>query len=75
MAQLLRTAEVSAQTGIPAPTLRWWRHRNEGPKSFKLGKSVFYDADDLATWIEAEKAGTAKGGGGAAVVSAGQFSL
>ncbi|GAS88887.1 helix-turn-helix transcriptional regulator [Mycolicibacterium brisbanense] len=61
MAQLLRTAQVSEQTGIPAPTLRWWRHRQEGPASFKLGRTVVYDADDLAAWIESQKARTTRG--------------
>ena len=62
MSNLLRTAEISDQTGIPVATLRWWRHRGEGPRSFKLGKTVFYDADDVATWVESEKAKSAKGG-------------
>lgn len=62
MSVLLRTAEVSEQTGIPAATLRWWRHRGEGPPSFKLGKkTVVYLADDLTAWIAAEKAGTVRG--------------
>ena len=36
--------------------------QGEGPRSFKLGKTVFYDADDVAKWVEAQKAATAKGG-------------
>lgn len=52
MAQLLRTAEVSAQTGTPVSTLRWWRHVGEGPPSFSLGKRiVVYSADQLELWI------------------------
>jgi predicted DNA-binding transcriptional regulator AlpA len=62
MSELLRTAEISDQTGIPVATLRWWRHRGEGPRSFKLGKTVFYDADDVAAWVESEKVKTAKAG-------------
>ena len=34
--------------------------QGEGPRSFKLGKTVFYDADDVAEWVEAQKAATAK---------------
>lgn len=38
MSELLRTREVHEKTGISEDTLRWWRHRGEGPPSFKLGK-------------------------------------
>jgi hypothetical protein len=37
-------------------TLRYWRHRNIGPHSFRLGRRVLYRRDDLRTWID-EKAG------------------
>jgi hypothetical protein len=61
VSNLLRTTEISDQTGIPVPTLRWWRHRGEGPPSFKLGKTVFYAAEDLAAWVESQRAKTTKG--------------
>jgi prophage regulatory protein len=58
----LRTADLVEEFGIPETTWRWWRHRGEGPRSFKLGKAVFYAADDVAAWVESEMAKTAKGG-------------
>lgn len=58
----LRTADLVEQYGIPEATWRWWRHRGEGPRSFKLGKTVFYAAEDVAEWVESQKAATAKGG-------------
>lgn len=62
MSELLRTAEVSNQTGIPVATLRCWRHRGEGPPSFKLGKkTVVYPADGLAVWIGNQRAVSMKG--------------
>lgn len=63
---LLRTKQVTLQTGIPEGTLRWWRHRNEGPPSFKLGKktlgkkTVVYPADKLALWIASNEAASTK---------------
>jgi predicted DNA-binding transcriptional regulator AlpA len=33
-----------------------------GPRSFKLGRTVFYDENDIAAWIASEKTKTAKGG-------------
>jgi predicted DNA-binding transcriptional regulator AlpA len=58
----LKTTELAEQFGIPQGTLRWWRHKGEGPRSFKLGRTVFYDAADVAAWVEAEKTKTARGG-------------
>ncbi|OIJ35464.1 hypothetical protein BK826_08055 [Rothia kristinae] len=46
-------------------TLRWWRHVGEGPKSFTLGRRVYYDAEELQAWIETESERTARGGGAA----------
>ena len=56
-----RTAELVAQYGIPEGTWRWWRYRGEGPRSFKLGRTVFYDEADVAAWVEAQKAKTGRG--------------
>src|ERR1700737_4607671 len=61
----LTTAEVSARTGIPAATLRYWRHRNTGPRCWRQGRHVVYDVADLEARREAQKAGTERGGGGA----------
>lgn len=58
----VRTAELVKEYGIPEATWLWWRHRGEGPRSFKLGRTVFYDETDVAGWVEAQKAKTAKGG-------------
>jgi predicted DNA-binding transcriptional regulator AlpA len=58
----LKTTELAEQFGIPHSTLRWWRHRGEGPRSFKLGRTVFYDSADVAAWVAAEKARTERGG-------------
>ena len=56
--ELLDTKEVTGRTGIPAETLRYWRHRNEGPPSWKLGKRVVYDAAELQAWINQQRAAT-----------------
>lgn len=55
--KLLTTAQVSAQTGISQETLRGWRHRGIGPKSFRLGaRKVVYAEADLNEWIESQRA-------------------
>lgn len=57
---LLRTDEVSKHTGIAEGTLRYWRHRGEGPPSFSLGRRVVYDADELSAWIDAQRSAADK---------------
>jgi hypothetical protein len=57
-----RTVDLVEEYGIPEGTWRWWRHRGEGPRSFKLGRTVFYADHDVVEWIESQKAATAKGG-------------
>jgi predicted DNA-binding transcriptional regulator AlpA len=52
---LLTTQEVSERTRIPPETLRYFRHRGIGPKSFKLGRRVLYAAEDVEAWIAAAR--------------------
>ncbi|WP_310773408.1 helix-turn-helix transcriptional regulator [Mycobacterium sp. Z3061] len=62
MSELLRTRQVHEKYGISEDTLRWWRHRGEGPPSFKLGKKiVVYPADALEVWISANRAASTRG--------------
>jgi excisionase family DNA binding protein len=58
--QLLTIAEAADLLRAPVATLRYWRHRNIGPPSFRLGRRVLYRRDDLRTWIDA-KAGRISG--------------
>jgi DNA-binding transcriptional MerR regulator len=53
---------ASAITGIPVPTLRFWRATDQGPKSYTIGNRLRYDVSDLEAWMEAEKAKTVRGG-------------
>lgn len=52
--QLLRMDEVSAMTGIPVETLRYWRKEGRGPKSARIGRRVLYRAVDVDSWIAAQ---------------------
>ena len=51
MTNLLTMDEVAERTRASVDTLRYWRHKGTGPKSFKLGRRVVYREDDLETWI------------------------
>lgn len=51
--RLLTTAQVAEMLNVPHTTLRAWRHKGEGPKSFALGKrAVRYVESDVTGWID-----------------------
>lgn len=59
---VLTTAQVAELTGVSPGTLRYWRHDNQGPASFRLGRRVFYRREAVERWIEAQEAATTRGG-------------
>ena len=67
MGKLLNTREAAEYLGFAVGTLNVWRSKGnvtgvqKGPRYVKLGpKSVRYDEDDLAQWIEQRKVTTRK---------------
>lgn len=51
--KLLSTGEVATIYGINENTLRFWRHEQVGPKSFRVGrKLVKYRASDVEAWLQ-----------------------
>lgn len=63
MAEYLSTGDVAAETGIPAATLRYWRHADTGPASFTLGRRVVYRRSEVERWIAEQEQATRRGGG------------
>lgn len=51
MNELLTLDEVAATIHTPVGTLRFWRHKDTGPKSFKIGRRVMYRAEDVQAWV------------------------
>lgn len=51
---LMTTAEVAEYLKTPEATLRYWRHRGEGPRAVKLGRRVVYRRQDVDAWFEAQ---------------------
>lgn len=48
----MTTAEVAEYLKTAEATLRYWRHRSEGPRSFRLGgKRVMYRRQDVDAWL------------------------
>ena len=54
--ELLTISEAAELLRTPVATLRFWRHGNIGPRSFRLGRRVLYRRDDLHAWIESQRA-------------------
>lgn len=52
--ELLTVAEAADLLRAPVATLRYWRHLNIGPHSFRLGRRVLYRREDLRAWIDAQ---------------------
>lgn len=43
-------------------TLRYLRHKDEGPKSWTVGRKVLYLRGDVEAWLEAQQQATTRGG-------------
>jgi excisionase family DNA binding protein len=58
MGEYLTTQEVADLLRTSPETVRYWRHINKGPKSFKVGRRVLYAAEDVHAFVrQAREAG------------------
>jgi predicted DNA-binding transcriptional regulator AlpA len=62
MHERLTLKQAAEYLNVPENTLRWWRNCNSGPRSYSLGRKVFYDRIELDRWVESQKAETVRGG-------------
>lgn len=58
LGQLLSVDELADYLSIPVATLYTWRHRNEGPPGFRVGRHLRYRRDDVEDWIRQQIRGT-----------------
>lgn len=49
---LMNEKDLTAFTGLSAPTLRRWRGEGVGPRFVKLGGAVRYRRTDVLAWLE-----------------------
>lgn len=57
MDKVLTPKEVSDMIKVPAATLRYWRQRGTGPRSFKMGpRRVMYRERDVDEWVTSQYA-------------------
>jgi hypothetical protein len=57
----LKIEQASKHVDVPVGTLRCLRVKNEGPRSYVLGRRLWYDVADLDAWVEQQKAQSVRG--------------
>lgn len=61
--EILTTKQVAEEYGINEGTLRYWRHCDLGPASFRMGrKRIVYRRRAIEEWISAQEAASIRGG-------------
>lgn len=55
--ELLTITEVAEIVRVPVATLRYWRHRGEGPHSFRVGRAVRYWRGEVIAWLHDQSGG------------------
>lgn len=53
--KFITTTELASILRVPAETVRYWRHADKGPKSFKIGRLVLYAESDVNDWINEQR--------------------
>ncbi|WP_348636477.1 helix-turn-helix transcriptional regulator [Mycobacterium shigaense] len=59
---LITTAEAAQILRTDPATLRYWRYMDTGPRSFRMGRRVMYQREDINSWLLSQIAATARGG-------------
>lgn len=47
--------EVAGITRLSPSTLRWLRHRGQGPPAFKLGRRLMYRRSAVLDWVRQQE--------------------
>ncbi|MBV9651693.1 MAG: helix-turn-helix domain-containing protein [Pseudonocardiales bacterium] len=47
----MTTAEVAELLRTSPETVRYWRHVGKGPGSFRVGRKVLYERNDVESWL------------------------
>jgi hypothetical protein len=58
----MNTEQASRYTGMASATLRYYRHADIGPRSYKIGSKVIYERADLEAWVAGQRAASQRGG-------------
>ena len=50
--RLISAQELASYLEVPLGTVYSWRHRNEGPPGFRVGRHLRFRWRDVEDWIE-----------------------
>jgi excisionase family DNA binding protein len=56
--EILTVPELAEYLDVPVRTVRFWRERGGGPTGFRVGKRLYFRADDVAAWLASMSANT-----------------
>lgn len=51
---LVTLDEFAEESGIPAGTLRYWKHMGQGPSWQRIGRRLYARRADLDAWLAAQ---------------------
>lgn len=54
--EYLTTSEVAGLLRTSSETVRYWRHINKGPRSFKVGRRVLYSRAEVEAFLATAEA-------------------
>jgi len=60
--EFMTSEQVSELIGVHPGTLRYWRHADKGPASFRLGTRVVYRRSAVMAWVAVQEMATKRGG-------------
>ena len=49
--RLLSAQDLADYLEVPVKTIYTWRHRNTGPRGFRIGKHLRYRWRDIESWL------------------------
>jgi len=49
--RLLSVQELADYLEVPVKTIYTWRHRNTGPRGFRMGKHLRFRWSDVESWL------------------------
>jgi excisionase family DNA binding protein len=50
--ELMSIAEVAELVRVPEGTVRYWRHLGQGPRGFRIGRSVRFWRTEVVRWLD-----------------------
>lgn len=59
--EYLTSTQVRERLGVSAQTLSYWRSKNVGPVSIKVGSSLRYPTAEFEAWLTEQTKKTARG--------------